>query len=123
MTSSHAGLLVFAIALAAQAPAPQAPPSTDVYIASLKTSGDRLVVGKPENISASPGYDNQPFFAPDGRTLYFTSARGDVSSKCGTPQTDIYKYDLQTRGVARVTETPECEYSPTVMPDGKHLSV
>jgi hypothetical protein len=112
--------LVFALAFAAQA---WAQPATEVFVASLTVAGDRVEVGKPENISNSPGYDNQPFFAPDGRTLYFTSARGDVSSKCGSPQTDVYRYDLQSRNVVRVTETADCEYSPTVMPDGKHLSV
>jgi dipeptidyl aminopeptidase/acylaminoacyl peptidase len=115
--------LVFALAFGAQASAQQAPPATDVFVASLTVAADRVEVGKPENISNSPGYDNQPFFAPDGRRLYFTSARGDVSSKCGSPQTDVYTYDLQSRDVRRVTETADCEYSPTVTPDGKHLSV
>jgi hypothetical protein len=103
--------------------AQQAPPATDIFLAPLSAAGEHITVGKPENISNGPGYDNQPFFAPDGRTLYFTSARGEMSSKCGSPQTDVYKYDLTSRTVARVTETADCEYSPTVTPDGKHLSV
>jgi hypothetical protein len=104
--------LVSALAFGAQASAQQAPPATDVFVASLTVAADRVEVGKPENISNSPGYDNQPFFAPDGRRLYFTSARGDVSSKCGSPQTDVYTYDLQSRDVRRVTETADCEIRP-----------
>lgn len=100
-----------------------APPATEVYLAALSGDGAKLSVGKPENISNSPGYDNQPFFSPDGQSLYFTSARGDVASKCGSPQTDVYRLDLASRAVARVTETTDCEYSPTVTPDGRHLSV
>jgi dipeptidyl aminopeptidase/acylaminoacyl peptidase len=103
---------------------PQAsPPATEVYLAPFTVDGTKLSIGKPENISNSPGYDNQPFFSPDGRSVYFTSARGDVASKCGTPQTDVYRFDLESRATARVTETTDCEYSPTVTPDGRHLSV
>ena len=97
---------------------PQGPPRTEVYLAALSSTDGRLSVGKPENISSSPGYDNQPFFTPDGTGLLFTSARGSVNSTCGSPQTDIYRYDLGSRTVAPVTDTAECEYSPTVTPDG-----
>jgi hypothetical protein len=76
-----------------------------------------MVVGAPSNITSSPGYDNQPFFAPDGETLFFTSIAG------GARQTDIYQYDTRSRTSSRVTSTPEGEYSPTVTPDGAHLSV
>ena len=103
--------------------APQAtPPATEVFVAALTVSGDEFRIGTPENISRSPGYDNQPFFAPDGRSVFFTSARGDVTVKCGKPQTDVYRYDLVTSQLARVTDTRDCEYSPTVTPD-RHLSV
>lgn len=100
-----------------------APPPTEVYLASLTVDGKKLSIGKPENISNSPGYDNQPFFSPDGQSLYFTSGRGEVASKCGSPQTDVYRFDLGSRATARVTDTADCEYSPTVTPDGRHLSV
>ena len=99
------------------------PPATEVFLAPLSAAAGKLSIGPPVNVSNSPGYDNQPFFAPDGQRLFFTSARGEVSSKCGDPQTDVYRYDLATRTVARVTHTPDCEYSPTVTPDGRHLSV
>jgi hypothetical protein len=100
-----------------------APPATEVFLAPLTRAAGELSVGAPVNISNGPGYDNQPFFAPDGRSIFFTSARGALASKCGNPQTDVYRYDLAARRVARVTETADCEYSPTVMPDGTHLSV
>ena len=96
----------------------QAPPPTDVFLSNLTTQDGRLTVGKPENVSNSPGYDNQPFFTTDGGALLFTSARGSVKGPCDFPQTDIYRYDMKTRAVAQVTDTPECEYSPTVTPDG-----
>ena len=94
----------------------QAPPGTDIFLAPLRrASGGGLTVGAPLNVTARPGYDNQPAFSPDGKTLYYTSYRGG--------QSDIYRYELASRTTAQVTATPESEYSPTVTPDGKHLSV
>ncbi len=102
------------LVLALQPPTP--PPNTDIFLASLSNVSGALTVGQPVNATNSPGYDNQPSFTPDGRQVLFTSNRG------GT-QTDIYRYDIAGRTVARVTDTPESEYSPTVTPDGAHISV
>ncbi|MEO8075293.1 MAG: hypothetical protein ABI818_03125 [Acidobacteriota bacterium] len=38
-------------------------------------------------------------------------------------QTDIYRYDIGPTRMSRLTRTPASEYSPTVMPDGAHISV
>ncbi|HYT76705.1 MAG TPA: hypothetical protein VEL79_18250 [Vicinamibacterales bacterium] len=96
--------------------AAQAPPDTEIYLAPLTRVNGQLRVGPAENITNNPGYDNQPFFTPDNRAILFTSIRG------GT-QTDIYRYDLASRTISPVTQTPESEYSPTVMPDGVRISV
>lgn len=128
-------------ARAAQA-APAGPPATDVYLATLTVSGTTWTVGKPENVSSSPGYDNQPFFTPDGAGLLFTSDRTQPTQRVllkepaapsgGRPwvqevsmprQTDIYRYDIASRQVSRVISTVESEYSPTMTPDGQGISV
>src|SRR5436190_834463 len=70
------------------------------------------------DITNNTGYDNQPFFTPDGRSVLFTSVRGPA----GTTQTDIYRYDIAAKQIVQVTRTPESEYSATVTPDG-NLSV
>ena len=103
-------LLVCSPALAAQAP-----PGNDIFVMPLTGTGGALKVGAPVNITARAGYDNQPFFSPDGKSVYYTSNRGT--------QTDIYRYDFATGTSSQVTRTAENEYSPTVMPDGKHFSV
>lgn len=107
------------------APAAQAPPDTEIYLAPLKTANGAIDVGAPINITNSPGYDNQPSFTPDGTSILFTSVRGTLPASLGgsTTQSDIYRYDIKTRTVARVTQTAESEYSPTVMPDGQGISV
>jgi WD40 repeat protein len=61
------------------------------------------------------GYNNQPFFLMDGRSILYTSIRNG--------QADIYRYDPAFGGTTQVTNTPESEYSPTLMPDGKNISV
>jgi dipeptidyl aminopeptidase/acylaminoacyl peptidase len=102
---------------AASAPAgAQGPPSTDVFLAPLHVTATGVSVGAVSNITNRPGYDNQPSFAPDGRSILFTSIRDDA-------QSDIYRYDIATRTIARVTATPESEYSATVMPNGRRFSV
>jgi dipeptidyl aminopeptidase/acylaminoacyl peptidase len=102
-----------------QAAAAGARPTTEVFLASLTMTNGKLTIGQPANISNNPGYDNQPQFTPDGGAVLFTSVRGGATPS----QSDIYRYDIDAARVVRVTETPESEYSPTVTPDGKHISV
>jgi WD40 repeat protein len=102
---------------------PTQPPDTEVFLATLSIQAGKLTVGTPENISNSPGYDNQPAFSRDGASLYFTSARGGPAPETNEPQMDIYRYDIASKKTAQLTRTPESEYSATVTPDGRHLSV
>lgn len=117
------GLLVVQVQQPPAAPPPQpAPPSTEVYVATLSVSGTTFTVGKPQNISNAPGYDNQPFFTPDGTSLLFTSDQAPRSQDA-RPQTDIFRFDFASGRLARVTATDESEYSPTVTADGQGISV
>ena len=102
--------LVLALQAAAQ------PPATDIYLADLRVADGRVNVGAPLNVTARPGYDNQPYFLPDGRAFLYTSIRADS-------QADIYRYDLGPATSVRLTTTRESEYSPTPLPDGTGFSV
>ena len=95
--------------------AAQAPPGTDVYLAELDLSTHPPGVATLTNVSAHEGYDNQPFFEPGGSGLLFTSTRDQ--------QTDIASYDMRSGTKTWLTETPEAEYSATVLPDGSAFSV
>jgi hypothetical protein len=89
----------------------------EIYLMSLSVKGSAVSVGTPVNITMRVGYDNQPMFSPSGKHVYFTSVRADS-------QADIYRYDIGSKATERVTLTaPESEYSATVMPDGKAISV
>src|SRR5437773_7923985 len=96
--------------------APAGPPATDIYLADLRVAQGRVSVGVPVNVTARPGYDNQPFFLRDGRAFLYTSIREDS-------QADIYRYDIDTKTSVRLTATRESEYSPTPLPDGSGFSV
>jgi hypothetical protein len=84
-------------------------PSSDIYLVPLSRAGDGWTLGTPVNATARAGYDNQPFFLPDGSGFLYTSIREDR-------QADTYRYDLTTRATSRVTTTSESEYSPTPIP-------
>ena len=102
------------------------PPRTDVFLASFAVADGRVSLGSPVNISNNPGYDNQPSFTPDGRAILFTSVRGagrpDPANSAASGS-DIYRYDIASGQLSQVTSTPESQYSPTVTPAGKHVSV
>lgn len=86
----------------------QAQSGTEVYLFDLKKKGDTFIISNPTNISQNKGYDNQPSFLPDGSAILFSSSQGD--------QTDVVKYDLETKKKTRLTNTSGSEYSPTVIP-------
>ncbi|HVF50037.1 MAG TPA: hypothetical protein VNA19_08120 [Pyrinomonadaceae bacterium] len=117
-----AAVFICSIAVNGQTPTPtpapstQAPPATDIFLVSLQKRGGRWQAGQPLNITRRAGYDNQPSFLPDGRTLLYTSIREDK-------QADIYRYDYRAASETRLTATAESEYSPTLTPDGRYFSV
>ncbi len=39
---------------------------------------DFSIQGQPVNLTDRNGYDNQPFFSPDGRSFFYTSYRETV---------------------------------------------
>jgi hypothetical protein len=88
---------------------------TDIYLFDFKIDKDQFSLSNARNITNSPGYDNQPYFLPNGESLLY-------ASDDGFGQTDIYRYNLAARSERRMTFTPGSEYSPTITPDGEHFS-
>jgi len=74
-----------------------------------------------------------PVFSPDGKTVYFTSDRGDFLSPSMLPrdfrmwkydagQIDVYSVDISTGIIRRNTRQPNGnKYSPVISPDGKKI--
>jgi len=111
-------LMIATLVLAAlQAVIPaQGPPGTDIWVADLKIRAGRVTVGKPANVTARAGYDNQPAFLPDGSGFLYTRIGADG-------QADIWRNDFATHTARAVTATRESEYSPTFMPQSGSISV
>ncbi|MDQ6612957.1 MAG: hypothetical protein M3Y64_11025, partial [Gemmatimonadota bacterium] len=84
--------------------APIGPPSTDIYLVPLTLGAALPRVGAPLNVTHRDGYDNQPMFAVDSRSLFYTSSRADN-------QADIYRYNFSTGLAVPVHRTNESEYS------------
>ena len=100
-------------------PLPPGPPGTDVWLATLTSTPEGMPsIGTPANVTERLGYDNQPYFLPDGSGFWFTA----VDEHSG--QADIWRYDITSSAVAQVTQSaPESEYSATPLPDGSGISV
>ena len=120
LTISACFVFTTAPAIVAQTPTPSPtpapPPANDIFLIDVTNTDGQVTYGRPEKITTWDGYNNQPFFFPDGRSLLYTSIRADK-------QADIYRYEIKGGKTARVTNTPESEYSPTLTPDKKFISV
>jgi dipeptidyl aminopeptidase/acylaminoacyl peptidase len=92
-------------------PAAAPPPSTDIYLLPLAGGVASMKAAKPSPISTGEGYDNQPYFSPDGRRILFAANRDGK-------QIDIFVFDRENGRVAQLTETPTNENSPTYLAGG-----
>ncbi|MEM9896595.1 MAG: hypothetical protein AAF789_09530 [Bacteroidota bacterium] len=95
-----------------------AQPNTEVYLFDISYDQKGLPKGvkNPINISQNEGYDNQPAFWPDGKSiLYSRTIKG---------QTEIARYFIDSKKTEIITRTLQgSEYSPTPTPNGKISSV
>ncbi len=92
-----------------------AQPGSDIYLFNFRLDDENFYISNAKNITNTPGYDNQPFFTPDGESILY-------ASDDGFGQTDIFKYNIKSQSERRLTYSPESEYSPTVTPNKTHIS-
>ncbi|MEM6642036.1 MAG: hypothetical protein AAF616_03570 [Bacteroidota bacterium] len=90
---------------------------TELYLFDLtRTTEGEIVISNPLNISSNPGYDNQPYFWPDGNSLLYARNK--------TSQTEIARYFIGSGKTQLISKTLQgSEYSPTVAPDGSISSI
>ncbi len=93
-----------------------AQPNTEVYLFDLEGDTANFSISNPINVSNNDGYDNQPTFWPDGKSvLYARTVNG---------QTEIARYFIETKETKLITNTKQgSEYSPTMMPDRRISSI
>ena len=109
-------LLTAALAGVAAVAGAQAAPSTDVWVVPLHQMGNTIRLGEPRNATQRIGYDNQPSFTADGKSVLYTVVESDTRA-------DIWRFALPDGAPTQVTKTPESEYSATPTPDGVSFSV
>ncbi|WP_166419347.1 hypothetical protein [Pseudoalteromonas sp. Z1A8] len=103
---------LFSIAALSPIMAQASMPKSQVLLADLNTPyGVQVSIVSDKN-----SYNNQPHLTSTG--LYFTHEM--ITD--GQSQTDIAYYDLTSKQVTNISNSPVSEYSPTVMPSGDALS-
>jgi len=88
---------------------------TDIWLFKLSKKEGKYIYTNPLNITQRVGYDNQPAFSSDNKSIYYVS----IDS---TKQADIYKYDILKKTHLNLTKSEVSEFSPTFIPDGKGIS-
>ncbi|MCA0430895.1 MAG: hypothetical protein LCH32_10390 [Bacteroidetes bacterium] len=83
-------------------------PNSDIWLFKLQKQNNVLIAEMPVNITNRSGYDNQPSFSKDEKSIYFTSIRNDK-------QADIYLYNIKSKKTIQITKTQESEYSPQLI--------
>jgi len=93
-------------------------PNTEIYSFQFRIISDSMVLTNGKRLTSfnQDGYNNQPQFFGDD-IVYISSNYFDPT------QTDIIKLNLRNQRLTRVTATPEGEYSPTIMKNGREFSV
>ena len=92
-----------------------AQPSSDVFLFDLSKKDGLYSISNPKSIPTNPGYNNQPSFTKDGKSVLYAGIQTDE-------QTDIMRYDIKSGEAKRITRSPGSEYSPLQTPDGKFIS-
>jgi hypothetical protein len=109
-----------ALALSGASFAASGPPGTDIYMAKLKKSSAGIYQADGFTaVTKRAGYDNQPFFLPDGSGLLYTAM---LPKDEHSWQSDSFEYHFATKKHTNLTNSTTSEYSPTLMPNGKYFS-
>jgi hypothetical protein len=90
-------------------------PETDIWLFKIAKKVNTYAYTNPLNITHRAGYDNQPAFSADGKSILYVC----IDS---TNQADIYQYNPKKKSAINITKSDVSEYSPTVMPNGVGFS-
>ena len=88
--------------------------NSSIYLLMIKIKNNNFLFEDLKKITDTKTYNNQPYFLPDGKSLFYSSAI--------KKQTEIYRYFFNKNKRVRITNNLISEYSPTPMPDGKSFS-
>jgi hypothetical protein len=86
-------------------------PETEIWLMPIKKEKNNVFPGKPIKINEHKGYNNQPSFSIDSKSVFYV--RADSSA-----QTDIVQFNLRSSKQRAVTATALSEYSPQEIKPG-----
>lgn len=89
-------------------------PNPEIFLFSVEKSNDKFTFSGGKNITNNAGYDNQPSFTLDNRSILFTSNRNNKD-------TNIYEYFLADGKLEQITTSEDNEYTAKDF-DGKTLN-
>jgi dipeptidyl aminopeptidase/acylaminoacyl peptidase len=92
-------------------------PECDIWLMNITSKRGKIGFDHIKNVTHKNGYENQPSFSADGKTIYFTS-QGDTLAG-----SDIYTYEVENGQTKQVTFSATSEYSPMITPAGDAISV
>ena len=95
-------LLLFVICLNLSVYSQQ--PNPEIFLFSVEKNADKFTFSGGKNITNNAGYDNQPSFSIDNRTILFTSNRNGKD-------TNIYEYFLADGKTEQLTASEDNEYT------------
>ena len=90
-------------------------PETDIWLFKIEKKDGKYLYTNSLNITHRAGYDNQPTFSLDGKSILYVL----IDS---TKQADIYQYSISKKTTINITKSQVSEYSPTIIPDGLGFS-
>ncbi len=79
-------------------------PDSEIYLFSIDEKDGKFIFSNGENISKNAGYDNQPSFSLDNRSILFTSGRKNNNF-------DIYEYTLADKKILPIIASENGEYT------------
>ena len=93
-------------------------PECDIFLFDLENTGESgslMKLSNGRNITRRKGYDNQPWFTPESKSILFTANHAP-------DRTDVFEYFVESKETKPVTDSPTQEYSPQISPDNKTVS-
>lgn len=89
--------------------------SFDIFVYPLSFDNGQWQLGQPKALTDRDGYDSQPAFTKDSKSILLSSDRNGE-------YTDIFQIDIDTGKARQLTNTPdEGEFSPTPMVENEGI--
>ena len=94
----------------------------EVYVSAADGSGAR-------RLTFNDAFDEAPVWAPDGRSILFSSNINDANHSCGVTgppvepcNWDLYRVNADGTGLTQLTSSPDAEWFGSYSPDGRTIA-